>query len=47
MRCDVTKSLERQVVLQYLEETHGRLDVLVLNAGVSGFKGSQLYIEDD
>ncbi len=47
MRCDVTKPLDRQNVLQYIEETHGRLDVLVLNAGISGFKGSQLYIDDD
>ena len=47
MHCDVTNKNHRQEVLRYIEVTHGRLDVLVLNAGISGLKGRQLPIEED
>ena len=39
MHCDVTNKNHRQEVLRYIEENHGRLDVLVLNAGISGLLG--------
>jgi NAD(P)-dependent dehydrogenase (short-subunit alcohol dehydrogenase family) len=42
MHCDVTNTLHRLEVLRYIETTYGRLDVLVLNAGITGYKGTQL-----
>ena len=34
-------------MLSYIESNYGRIDVLVLNAGVSGHKGTQLDMEEE
>ena len=47
MHCDVANPENRQQVIRYIEQTYGRLDVLVLNAGVPGFKGCQFDIDDE
>ena len=38
--CDVTKSEDRLAVAKEVEKKHGRIDVLVLNAGVNTMTGN-------
>ena len=40
--CDVTVAAQRQQVLHYIQTTHNRIDVLALNAGILGYRGTQL-----
>ncbi|TNV76102.1 hypothetical protein FGO68_gene8391 [Halteria grandinella] len=47
LHCDVTDKLQRLQIVGYINETYGRLDVLCLNAGVPGFKGSQFYMDEE
>ena len=42
MHCDVTNQQDRLNVLKFIEQTYGKLDVLVANAGLITISGRQL-----
>ncbi|CDW80890.1 dehydrogenase reductase sdr family member 4 [Stylonychia lemnae] len=45
--CNISKSQDRKKVLEIIEQKHGRLDVLVLNAGISNYAGKNLLINEE
>ena len=45
--CNISKSADRKKVLEMIAQKHQRLDVLVLNAGISSYAGKNLAITEE